>query len=405
MKSNYLFVLILLACGGKEIDLSKQTADQANQRCDEISTEFEQSILDLYPQTLTINGYHYKDDQLNDISEAIIQRLVNIGLRAERRLNTEVNRSLLNSDRIENEQRINTKIAYFNLLNQHWYQFYSTKPIDGVHLSVLNFLTKSHPLDSKKDVENFIQRVVDCKRKFRSALKRNQIQLENGFLAPRILVEKTISQMDSILTIDATTHEFYRRFKRETESLLSRDEKQKYLADLAYFAKNNLLERLRRWRDFLANDYLTKSFGSLSVLDLQDGKLLYNELIKFYGDSLDRQINSGSLQDFKPDQKIIDQILDTDPVDPSNYLLKLDDNRRTLLINAINSTNQTESYRQFFDLLRLIDQDIHQEGKSIAEIKSRLFENIQITEVDAGQIILIASEYPAYLRQFSLLLK
>ena len=403
---NYIIIIscLLLSCSDKTIDLSNQTTAAANKLVENYSTKFNKEIINLYPQSLTTIGIYSKDDQLNDLSEAIIQRLVNLSSNSLRELKKNVNLLKLDSIHQNQFEDLETKHNDFMHLNTYWYNRYSVNPLNGEHISVIDFLLNQHRLNTKIDVFNYVQRVIDMKRKYRSLLKRTQIQFEKGLFAPSFLIKSVINQLDSILAIEPTQQMIYKHLESAIESIDEVEDKEKVLSDLAFYIESNMLNRLRRWRVFLVTDYITSALQSGSILEQKNGDQYYQDLARFYqSDTVINSFNISDLKRFKIRAEVMTFLSGFSDTDPSNYYIKMAPKMKKNLISLI-PTEEIQTYRTLFSWLHWLDIRLHQEKEPIEQIKSELVKSKLFSSSESEQVLLVMVCYPAYFSQFPAIL-
>lgn len=98
--------------------------------------------------------------------------------------------------------------------------------------------------------------------------------LARGYSAPRLVVERTIAQLDAILAGPLEASPLY--------SPAVRDPDPTYAAKLRALNEGTNLGALRRYRDFLRDFYLPRSRTSLGVNALPEGEACYRALARRY---------------------------------------------------------------------------------------------------------------------------
>jgi uncharacterized protein (DUF885 family) len=70
---------------------------------------------------------------------------------------------------------------------------------NGVHVQVVNFMTQTHPIRQRRDVENYLVRLRAVAGKIDAAVARSRAQAARGFLMPTFITEASIGQLDRFL--------------------------------------------------------------------------------------------------------------------------------------------------------------------------------------------------------------
>lgn len=71
--------------------------------------------------------------------------------------------------------------------------------MSGMQLSLVNFLTQTHPIRNRRDVENYLARLALVGPRLDEALREADAAGRAGLVAPRFILERTIEQIDGFL--------------------------------------------------------------------------------------------------------------------------------------------------------------------------------------------------------------
>ncbi|HEX2450043.1 MAG TPA: DUF885 domain-containing protein [Gemmatimonadales bacterium] len=113
---------------------------------------------------------------------------------------------------------------------------------------------------------NALPRVVDAEI---ANLKEG---IEKGYTAPAVNVERVLAGLDKILEASPTASPFY--------SPATRDSTPAFRAAMERLASGPIAAALRRYRDYLRNDYLPKARTDVSVTALPQGAACYRAAIR-----------------------------------------------------------------------------------------------------------------------------
>lgn len=103
--------------------------------------------------------------------------------------------------------------------------------INGPTIDMAGALQNSHPISNEQDAKNYLSRL----EKFGAALKAVEQRFisdaATGWIAPKVLLEKSLSILDGYASGEVTAHVLYKDFAKKLDGLkdLSTDVKQQYL--------------------------------------------------------------------------------------------------------------------------------------------------------------------------------
>jgi uncharacterized protein (DUF885 family) len=69
----------------------------------------------------------------------------------------------------------------------------------GLQLELVNFLTQTHPIRNRRDVENYLARLEQVAPVLDRGLAEARAAEDAGYLSPRFIVQRTIEQLDGFL--------------------------------------------------------------------------------------------------------------------------------------------------------------------------------------------------------------
>ena len=69
----------------------------------------------------------------------------------------------------------------------------------GLQLGLVNHLTQTHPIRNQRDVENYLARLALVAPLIDEGIAETKVAAEQGMLAPRFIVQRTIEQLDGFL--------------------------------------------------------------------------------------------------------------------------------------------------------------------------------------------------------------
>ena len=148
-----------------------------------------------------------------------------------------------------------------------------------LYVSQLASGSSVHPFASLDDYEDWLQRVDDYLEWIDTAIDNMQIGIEKGVVLPRVLVERSIAQLDPFIDTPVEDHLFYQPI-----TLLSVEiaESERQRLDLVYrqMIEQKLIPKYRELRTFMQETYLPASRTTAGLSSLPNGKATYDYLIR-----------------------------------------------------------------------------------------------------------------------------
>jgi len=137
------------------------------------------------------------------------------------------------------------------------------------------------PFDTVEDYDNWLARLDDYVAWIDTAIDNMRLGMERGFVWPRVIVERSIGQIDDLLTDDLESHLYYRPILNIPATFPPAEAER-----LATAFESAILERVnpahQRLRTFLAQDYLPAADDHTGIGELPYGPETYRYLIRFH---------------------------------------------------------------------------------------------------------------------------
>lgn len=114
--------------------------------------------------------------------------------------------------------------------------------INGPTIDMAGALQNSHPISSEQDAKNYLSRL----EKFGAALKaveqRFTSDAATGWIAPKVLLEKSLVILDGYASGEVTEHVLYKDFAKKLDNIksLTAEAKQQYLTSAALLVQNQV---------------------------------------------------------------------------------------------------------------------------------------------------------------------
>ena len=184
-----------------------------------------------------------------------------------------------NVNTLEQDQRITQKIALFDTQNdieryeRFKYHSYPFNQISGNHLNLVEFMTDTHPLKSRTDAENYIERV----QMFDEVLEANLLWLEEqkrqNIYAPKFVFDHVIKQLNELINYDDSENPLMVIFKDKVNKLnLKTEETDKLIKELSKVISEDVKSGFQLILSFMESNYemANKYHGVWSLPDGDD---------------------------------------------------------------------------------------------------------------------------------------
>jgi uncharacterized protein (DUF885 family) len=237
----------------------------------------------LFPYEATYNGDHRYDDRLgNDISAEHRTKLAALLDHYSHEL-LRINRAGLNeADQLSvdvfgsNLARIRDGLKFpVHLL-----------PVGGMddmptRFAMLGSGSDVHPFKTVADYENFLGRVRDFTVWVDTAIVNMRQGMTSGVVQPRVIMEKSATQMDGLLVSNLQTSIFYQPILRMPANFNETDKARLTQAYTGAIEKQ-IQPAYLKLATFIRQEYLPKCRESVGYSELPDGRKWYEQLARFY---------------------------------------------------------------------------------------------------------------------------
>lgn len=260
---------------------SKATSGDESKSLKVLFDYYLREYLQLNPLFATAIADHRYDDQLaDDISEEHRSK--------QRALYTKYLSSLSKVERrvLNEEDKINYDTFKRNLeLNLEELTFKShLLPINqfgGLHtfFPLLGSGKSTHPFKTVKDYDNFLARVVGFQAWSETAIANMRKGMAAGIVQPRVLMEKALPQLESMIVTDVKQSMFYQPVANMPADFSPQD-KARLAVAYAKAISEQIMPAYRKLHDFIKTEYLPRTRSTAGISALPDGKQWYVYLVK-----------------------------------------------------------------------------------------------------------------------------
>ncbi|MBI4488312.1 MAG: DUF885 domain-containing protein [Deltaproteobacteria bacterium] len=280
--SLFLF-LLLVGCASEAglVSHGSERHQSLSQKLNRLFEEYFEEHLRLSPIFATSIGDHRYDDRIG------------IGISEEHR---EQQRTLyknylgklaeLNPDALEGRDRLSYDLFKYRLtlhleelqLNQHLLpvrQLFSTP----VEFPLLGSGRGVHPFRAVKDYDNFLNRVKDFRLWVDTAIANMRRGVEVGIVQPRVVMERTLPQLEAMIASDTKQSVFYQPILRMPPTF-AEAEKARLTQAYAQAVEQQVIPTYRKLHSFIRDEYLPRCRVSVGMYELPGGSHWYAHLVR-----------------------------------------------------------------------------------------------------------------------------
>ena len=160
-------------------------------------------------------------------------------------------------------------------------EFATHRPIfnqmSGLHLHFVKFMTQTHPVRNRRDVENYLARLDEIAPRMDEGIADASAAAAAGVIPPRFILERTIAQLDQFLSVPAHANVFVESLAERMAAMPEKPSQQEISVSVSVAEKIALREVIpayRRARDLLASQ-LPRATDDAGVWRLPRGAEFY----------------------------------------------------------------------------------------------------------------------------------
>ncbi len=274
-----LLIGLVVAAGGcrRTVRPAPPLSDEfESKRLSKLSDEYWEFLVSEQPIWATFLGDRRRDTELPDLSE---EALAYAGEQLQR-LHEEV--ESLDPDRLAEPDRI-TRESLLSLLSSHLetrvcrQELWDLNPLDGVQASLAE-LPHLHGITEPDHARSLEVRYLRSPVLMDQHIDNLRRGLKRGFVAPKVSVERVISQLDRLMLPKPEASEFLAAVRipaawRDSDRLQAR-------RSLAEAVRSAVYPSLRKYRDFLAMEYLPHARDAIGLAANKSGNACYQARIR-----------------------------------------------------------------------------------------------------------------------------
>lgn len=274
--------LSLLGCGTDARLQLRQTSESGRSPAlADIFDAYFEATLALFPAFATSIGDHRYDDQLGiSISDEHRGKQYELLTTSLSRLAT-VSRIDLNlSDALN-------YLAFEYLLNQRLEALQFPQHLQPVRQAgslpiefpMMGSGRGEHPFKTLRDYDNFLGRIAEFQSWVDVAVANIRAGVAQGIVQPRVVIEKTLPQLDAMIVTDPKQSIFYQPIW-QMPAAFSDVERTRLTRAYTQAIEQQLVPSYRKLRAFAQDEYLPRSRATIAHSALPDGNRWYNSLVK-----------------------------------------------------------------------------------------------------------------------------
>jgi len=292
MKSRVrrFLVLILVLLGAGVWSESAWSDQHASARLTELLAKWENFERREFPEAATFRGYHDADDRLTDVSDAAVSRRRQFVIALLSEIRTIDRTSLTEQERVSRDLLMrqlaqSARIAslygalpFGSFGSDSWLPFSS---LDGPH-SFLAELAQASRFASRRDYENYLERLEQVPDYLRTLLKRMKLAIKAGWIAPAAPMQRVPEQLSDFATAAIANGPLMSPFAGPLQGVDDAG-REALVARARRVLTQNIAPAFAEVKRFLVQSYLPAARAvPLSASRLPAGNAYYDALVSLY---------------------------------------------------------------------------------------------------------------------------
>jgi uncharacterized protein (DUF885 family) len=282
LPAGVALLAILTACGGRDADdAAIPTSTEGAEELSALVEEYFDRTLEMNPLFATSIGDDRFDDRLaNTISPEFLQQSEAMDREFLERVLAIDPEQLGEQDRLTYDT-----FRWSREMDVAGYEFPGyLQPINQFYSMPNTFVqlgsgSSVHPFKTVKNYEDFLSRIDDFVVIVDQSIENMKIGMEQGVVQPTILMEKVLPQLESQITDDIESSNFYTPVKDMPEDFSDEDRARLTVAYRDAIA-NKVIPAYQRLDNFIGDDYLSATRESVGISELPDGEAWYAWLVR-----------------------------------------------------------------------------------------------------------------------------
>jgi uncharacterized protein (DUF885 family) len=278
------FALMVLGCTADTRLALRQSSSEPStesQQLREMLEAYFEEFLELAPLFATSIGDHRYDDRLGIvISEQQRERRRALYQRYHDKV------AAIQTERLEEDDRLILAVFERTLarnldalrFNQHLQPVrqLNSMPVD---FPVIGSGTGLHPFKTVTDYDNFLKRIDRFSIWVDTAIANMRQGVEAGIVQPKVVIEKTLPQLDAMIVADPKQSLFFQPILQLPQNFSESDKARLTLA-YSQAIEQRIVPAYRKLRRFVQEEYLPKTRATYGLSNLPNGVAWYEQAVK-----------------------------------------------------------------------------------------------------------------------------
>jgi uncharacterized protein (DUF885 family) len=137
----------------------------------------------------------------------------------------------------------------------------------------------THPFGAAQDYDNFLKRMEGFQVWVDTAIANMRRGVEVGIVQPKVVIERTLPQLEAMIVSDVRQSIFYQPILRMPPTL-NESEKTRLMRAYTQAIEQRIVPTYRKLRAFIQDEYLPRSRASVGMSDLPGGNAWYDHLVR-----------------------------------------------------------------------------------------------------------------------------
>ncbi|WP_158823411.1 DUF885 family protein [Granulicella sp. S156] len=263
--------LVLAVLFGTAI-ASAQSVQARSQALNAVFTDYWQDHLRHTPEDATVLGDKRYNDRWSDLSAEEVQRSVQRSREYIQRLRA------IDTTGLSKQDKLSAELLLRNLLeDQESVQFKEwempVNQIHGIHFE-LPQLVAVIPFDDVKDYDNYIARLKRVPLLFDQLTADMKLGIDDGHVQPKLVSEKVLAQINSIVAIKLEDSPFYAPTKKFPAGI-SVDEQRRITGEISDVIAHDVIPAYQRFARFLETQYIPHGRTEPGIWAIPNGDAYY----------------------------------------------------------------------------------------------------------------------------------
>ncbi|MCC5928980.1 MAG: DUF885 domain-containing protein [Cyclobacteriaceae bacterium] len=267
MKYKFIFIIAFFSLTTS----CKKSRDSSHPKITDLADGYIESYFKYHPEWGTFFGYEHTDHgNLFDNSETGIKNYEMVedsiyhllqDIEIEKLSIAEETTYAILKEKLESS--INSRACQKHL--------WSINQMNGFQVE-LNYFANAQPVGDSAKRQKTIERWKKISEFIENDLNNNKKGLEIGYALPKVVVERVIEQLSSIITSPTTSSFFYIPAAKDTASYFQRE--------LKAIIEGEIVPSIEKYKFFLETVYLPKARENLSITSIPNGESCYAALLR-----------------------------------------------------------------------------------------------------------------------------